>query len=158
MGKGGRTLWLQAAYNPIFDPNGRVVKVVKFASDITPAKKDAEELAHKVETLLEIVAAAASGDLTRAVTITGVDAIGRVGGGLSKLLGTMRESVAAIADNATRVGAAAEELSSVSKQMTSNAQETRRSPRSATSSRTSSPIQPRLAAGTATDAMSFHQA
>ena len=124
VGKGGRVLWLQAAYNPIFDPAGRVVKVVKFASDITAAKKDAEELARKVEAMLEIVAAAASGDLTRPVTVTGDDAIGRVGGGLSKLLGTMRESVAAIADNATRVGAAAEELSSVSKQMTSNAQET----------------------------------
>lgn len=36
--KDGRDIWLQASYNPIFDPSGRPVKVVKFASDITEAK------------------------------------------------------------------------------------------------------------------------
>ncbi len=33
--KHGRTLWLQASYNPIRDEEGRVTKVVKYASDIT---------------------------------------------------------------------------------------------------------------------------
>lgn len=31
----GETLWLEATYNPIFDSSGRVIKVIKFASDIT---------------------------------------------------------------------------------------------------------------------------
>ena len=35
VGKGGREIWLQATYNPILDPSGRPLKVVKFASDIT---------------------------------------------------------------------------------------------------------------------------
>ena len=35
IGKGGREVWIQASYNPIFDANGRVFKVVKFATDIT---------------------------------------------------------------------------------------------------------------------------
>lgn len=34
-GKGGRSVWIQASYNPIFDPNGRLTKVVKYASDVT---------------------------------------------------------------------------------------------------------------------------
>ena len=34
-GKGGREIWIQASYNPIFDPAGRPYKVVKFATDIT---------------------------------------------------------------------------------------------------------------------------
>lgn len=33
--KGGREIWIQATYNPIFGHNGEVVKVVKFASDVT---------------------------------------------------------------------------------------------------------------------------
>lgn len=37
VGKGGRSIWIQASYNPIFAPDGRVLKVVKFASDITAA-------------------------------------------------------------------------------------------------------------------------
>jgi methyl-accepting chemotaxis protein len=35
LGKGGREVWLQAQYNPIFDPAGRVTKVVKIATDLT---------------------------------------------------------------------------------------------------------------------------
>jgi methyl-accepting chemotaxis protein len=33
--KEGQPIWLEASYNPIFDSNGRVVKVIKFASDVT---------------------------------------------------------------------------------------------------------------------------
>ena len=38
-GKGGREIWLHATYNPVFDPAGRVLKVVKFATDITEEMK-----------------------------------------------------------------------------------------------------------------------
>ncbi|MEN0110376.1 MAG: PAS domain-containing methyl-accepting chemotaxis protein, partial [Planctomycetota bacterium] len=34
-GKGAREVWIQASYNPIFSPSGEIVKVVKYASDIT---------------------------------------------------------------------------------------------------------------------------
>jgi len=35
IGKDGSDIWLQASYNPILDIEGRPIKVVKFASDIT---------------------------------------------------------------------------------------------------------------------------
>ncbi|MDZ5646360.1 PAS domain-containing methyl-accepting chemotaxis protein [Nitrospirillum sp. BR 11828] len=35
IGKGGRAVWIEASYNPIFDLNGRPFKVVKYATDIT---------------------------------------------------------------------------------------------------------------------------
>jgi methyl-accepting chemotaxis protein len=34
-GKGGRSVWIQASYNPIFDPSGRLIKIVKYASDVS---------------------------------------------------------------------------------------------------------------------------
>ena len=34
-GKGGKEIWIQASYNPIFDPDGKPFKVVKYATDIT---------------------------------------------------------------------------------------------------------------------------
>ncbi|MGL4475183.1 MAG: methyl-accepting chemotaxis protein [Shewanella sp.] len=36
--KGGKEVWIQASYNPIFDLNGKPFKVVKFATDITAEK------------------------------------------------------------------------------------------------------------------------
>nr|WP_262695894.1 PAS domain-containing protein [Kordiimonas aquimaris] len=35
LGKGGREVWIQASYNPIFDPSGKPFKIVKYATDIT---------------------------------------------------------------------------------------------------------------------------
>ena len=37
--KDGRDIWLQATYNPILDPSGRPMKIVKFAMDITQTKE-----------------------------------------------------------------------------------------------------------------------
>ena len=36
--KGGREIWIEASYNPIIDADGKPVKVVKFATDITQKK------------------------------------------------------------------------------------------------------------------------
>ena len=49
--KKGREVWIQASYNPIFDLEGRPLKVVKLASDITPAKLLSAETAGKLEAL-----------------------------------------------------------------------------------------------------------
>jgi methyl-accepting chemotaxis protein len=35
IGKGGKEIYIQASYNPIFDLNGKPFKVVKYASDVT---------------------------------------------------------------------------------------------------------------------------
>jgi len=84
----------------------------------------AEELRAKVDSLLESVARAATGDLTSSIEVTGTDPIGRVGDGLAKLLADLRESVASIAGNSEALAASAEELQVVSRQMTTNSNET----------------------------------
>jgi methyl-accepting chemotaxis protein len=38
IGKGGKEIWIQASYNPVLDRNGKVCKVIKFATDITAKK------------------------------------------------------------------------------------------------------------------------
>ena len=58
IGKGGREVWIQGSYNPIFDLNGRPYKVVKYATDVTQRvklereaeqqRKNTEELTHEV--------------------------------------------------------------------------------------------------------------
>jgi methyl-accepting chemotaxis protein len=38
IGKGGKEVWIQASYNPVVDQSGKIVKVVKIATDITGQK------------------------------------------------------------------------------------------------------------------------
>lgn len=39
LGKNGKEIWIQATYNPVVDKHGQVLKVVKFATDITEQKR-----------------------------------------------------------------------------------------------------------------------
>ncbi len=49
--KGNREIWLQASYNPIMDGSGRVVRVVKFATDITEQKTRAMDATGQIEAI-----------------------------------------------------------------------------------------------------------
>ncbi|MGO9995003.1 MAG: methyl-accepting chemotaxis protein [Steroidobacteraceae bacterium] len=42
IGKGGKEVWIQASYNPIMDMKGKVLKVVKYATDITEQRRQNE--------------------------------------------------------------------------------------------------------------------
>jgi len=79
IGKGGREVWIQASYSPIFDAGGKPFKVVKFAADVTAAKNAEVRL---------------------------------------------KAAFDAVAQHATSLGSAAEELSAGSQQMAGNAEET----------------------------------
>lgn len=50
-GKGGKEIWIQASYNPIFDLNGKPFKVVKYASDVTEQKKMQADYSGQIEAI-----------------------------------------------------------------------------------------------------------
>ncbi len=49
--KGGKEIWIQASYNPIFDDSGRPIKVVKFATDITQQKIQSADYAGQIDAI-----------------------------------------------------------------------------------------------------------
>jgi methyl-accepting chemotaxis protein len=122
VGKGGRVVWIQATYNPIFDANGRLYKVVKFANDVTAqveledsVKRRAESDQSKVEKLLAVVRGAAAGDLTGHVEVTGDDPIDQLAGGiksmmsdLSGVIGKVVESAGTFKDSSQDIAARAD--------------------------------------------------
>ncbi|WP_426315412.1 methyl-accepting chemotaxis protein [Methylobacterium fujisawaense] len=77
--KGGRDVWIQATYNPILDVDGRVVKVVKFAADITVQVRDRQrrvEAQRVIGADLDAIGSAAE-DVARQ-TVAAVDTAGHV--------------------------------------------------------------------------------
>ena len=65
IGKGGKEIWIQASYNPIFDGQGNPYKVVKFASDITAQKEQADILEKVMSETSRVMNHLAEGDLTQ---------------------------------------------------------------------------------------------
>ena len=83
--KGGRSVWIHATYNPILGAGGEVVRVVKFASDITP-----QVLRNREFKLLSLVA----NETDNSIVITGKDGlIQYVNRGFEKLTGYTLDEV-----------------------------------------------------------------
>ncbi|MDD9899685.1 MAG: PAS domain-containing protein, partial [Alphaproteobacteria bacterium] len=51
LAKGGKEIWIEASYNPIFDKHGKAYKVVKYATDVTAQKKEFTDLFGQVNAI-----------------------------------------------------------------------------------------------------------
>ncbi len=87
-------------------------------------RQQAEELKAKVDQILEVVSAAAQGDLTKEVTVSGQDAIGQLGEGLSKFVVDLKSKLKGLGENVQTMAASSEELTSVGETMSATIQET----------------------------------
>ncbi|WMS41474.1 PAS domain-containing methyl-accepting chemotaxis protein [Acuticoccus sp. MNP-M23] len=54
--KDGKEVWIEASYNPIMDENGKPIRVVKFATDITASKRMTDEAAAKLDAISRVQA------------------------------------------------------------------------------------------------------
>lgn len=65
--KNGQIVWIEATYNPIFDGSGNVVRVIKFASDVTGAVNKEHAVRHAADM------AGNTSEETSVIVATGVD-------------------------------------------------------------------------------------
>jgi methyl-accepting chemotaxis protein len=97
--KGGRAIWIQASYNPVFDRAGKPVKVVKFATDITEQVKAAEALEATVLETEQVVQAAMRGDLTQRIALAGkTGSLERMSNGVNVLIDNVAGIVTEVAE------------------------------------------------------------
>jgi methyl-accepting chemotaxis protein len=124
IGKGGKVVYIQASYNPIFDPNGRVFKVVKFATDVTDRVNNVTDLASGLQQL-------AAGNLTHLLPSAFIPALDQLRDDynqtVEKLQSAMRtigENAHAIAAGSGQVRSAADDLSRRTEQQAASVEET----------------------------------
>ncbi|BDU17880.1 methyl-accepting chemotaxis protein [Lysobacter auxotrophicus] len=110
-GKGGREIWIQASYNPIFDMNGTLFKVVKYATDITAQVRDTQALQRAVEQTQAVVTAAQDGDLTgRIETGDKSGSVAQLCEGINALVDAMAGIIGQIKVAADTIGLGAREI------------------------------------------------
>ena len=122
LGKGGKEVWIRAAYNPVLDLNGKPFKVVKCAADFTREKKALLAMIADATMLAE---AALEGRLgARADASKHEGEYRQVIEGFNKTLDTVVDPLKVTAQNASALASASEQLTAVSQQMAGNAEET----------------------------------
>ena len=103
IGKDGRKVFIQASYNPIFDLNGKVSKVVKFATDVTARVENVEQLAHCLTNL-------ADGDLSQQIDKPFIPSLERLRVDFNSASDKLRRAMATIAENAKAISAGSHEI------------------------------------------------
>ena len=87
--KSGQQVSLQAVYAPVTDEMGRVVKIVKIATDVTAEVKANEMLKQAVEQAQAVTNAAKAGDLTQRIPMEGkTGQVGELCSGVNSLMET----------------------------------------------------------------------
>ena len=108
IGKGGREVWIQASYNPIMGPDGKPVKVVKYATDVTEQVKASEALQTAVRQTQAVVDAAKNNDLRERIPTDGKSGeIGQLCDGVNGLLDTMSSILADVLESSQTLSSAA---------------------------------------------------
>ncbi|WP_422050802.1 methyl-accepting chemotaxis protein [Shimia sp.] len=98
-GKDGAEVWINASYNPVFDADGKPVKVVKFATDITAAKQVEKE----VTRIAMRFADQSSGISEQAQTVaSGAQTLGCTTEEISASVEELSASIDSIAQNSNR--------------------------------------------------------
>ncbi|MGY5779956.1 methyl-accepting chemotaxis protein [Rhizobium sp. LEGMi135b] len=102
-GKGGKEIWIQAAYNPIVNADGQVYKVVKFATDVTSRMSAISELAGALRSLSE-------GDLTKTLERAFVPSMEQLRHDFNATIERLSETLTTVGHNASAIAAGSREL------------------------------------------------
>tara|TARA_R110002020_G_scaffold135781_3_gene303203 strand:+ start:263 stop:2044 length:1782 start_codon:yes stop_codon:yes gene_type:complete len=107
IGKGGKVVWIQASYNPILDADGKVFKVVKFATDITERVRAVDEIAAGLTSLAE-------GDLTCAIDRPFIPGLEKIRVDFNGAISKLRDAMRTVNQNAEGIAAGSGEIQQAS--------------------------------------------
>ena len=123
IGKGGREIWIQASYNPILDANGKVYKVVKFATDITAQKKAQAELEACMAEAKQSLNALAQGDLTQEMRGTYQGELEEIKASINAALTNLTHIISTVRVAVTSVTSGSEEITKGSEDLSQRTSE-----------------------------------
>ncbi|WP_182085940.1 PAS domain-containing methyl-accepting chemotaxis protein [Aureimonas sp. ME7] len=107
IGKGGREVFIQASYNPIFDLNGRVVKVAKFATDVSARVSAVRRLGTALDHL-------ARGNLEARIDDAFIPALEPIRQSFNASIETLRDAMRTVRRNADMIQSGADQIRSAS--------------------------------------------
>ena len=110
IGKGGREIWVQAAYCPVADEMGRPFKVVMLASDITAQKKAQQDLEACMAEAQKSLGAMAQSDLTEEMHGTYQGELEKIKVSVNAAIANLTHTISTVRDAVESVTAGAEQI------------------------------------------------
>lgn len=114
--RSGADVWINAVYSPVKDEKGRVIKVVKIATDTTALKKQYQEISRIIKNMSE-------GNLAEEFTMKAEGDVALMGDALNVSLRNLNKILSNIQQVANLVASSSEELLTKGEQMKSTTQE-----------------------------------
>ena len=122
--KSGNEIWIQATYGPVFDAQGKVERVVKIATDVTPHRK-------AMNTILAAMRALEDGHLDQKVPSTGIEEVDSIGeifnasvAKLESMIMAVRTTANGVRTGSDEIRAASEDLAQRNEQQAARLEET----------------------------------
>ena len=122
--KDGKPVIIQGSYNPIIGPDGKVAKVVKFATDVTRRVEAVEQIGDALTSL-------ADGDLERRITTAFIPELDKLRtdfnaavDALQATMSSVGQTAGAIRSGADEIGVASDDLSRRTEQQAASLEET----------------------------------
>ncbi len=103
LGKGGREVWLQASYNPVYDVDGKIIKVVKFATDLTERMANVARVGDALSNL-------ADGDLQSRLDVPLMPSLDKLRLDFNSAAGTLQEALQVVSTCAAAIHGGSDEI------------------------------------------------
>ncbi len=119
--RNGKKVWIQAVYSPVKDEMGRIIKIVKIATDITVQKETeiaTKQAAHEVS---RVIGAMAEGDLTQRYSIESSGALKVMGESLNETIETLNQLIGTVVANAENIVSASSQIAAAATELSAGA-------------------------------------
>ncbi|AXE31213.1 chemotaxis protein [Chromobacterium phragmitis] len=113
MRKNGEAVWLQATYNPVLDPNGKPVRVVKFASDISDQMSRLRQQAENAQSAVH------ASENTEQLSIQGSSVLEQATTEINRVAGSVETSssiLSKLGDSSKQIGSIVSTISDIADQ------------------------------------------
>ena len=119
--KSGNTVWINTVYSPVKDEMGRIIKVIKLATDVTDSINAEKKTILATQEVSRVLDSLSKGDLTEKYNIESTGDLKVMGDSLNSTIDILSELITTVVTNAENIASASVEMSSSAQQLSEGA-------------------------------------
>jgi methyl-accepting chemotaxis protein len=119
--KAGESVWISTVYSPVKDELGRIIKVIKLATDVTDSVNAVDQTKLATKEVSRVLEFLSNGDLTQKYEIDSTGDLKQMGDSLNQTIDVLSDLISTVVTNAENIASASVEMSSSAQQLSEGA-------------------------------------